>query len=58
MIVMITIRLSMNGESPMIEPVTGFRSGAPGISRQQGDHRHDRERGEERVAQAACLVLR
>ena len=29
---MITIRLSMNGESPMIAPVSGLRSGAPGIA--------------------------
>ena len=29
---MITIRLSMNGESPMISAVSGSRSGAPGIA--------------------------
>ena len=29
---MITIRLSMNGESPMTSPVRGLRSGAPGIA--------------------------
>ncbi len=27
---MITIRLSMNGESPMMSPVSGSRSGASG----------------------------
>jgi hypothetical protein len=27
-----TIRLAMNGESPTIAPVSGFRSGAPGGS--------------------------
>ena len=34
---MITIRLSMNGESPMMASVSGLRSGAPGIDRQQRD---------------------
>ena len=29
---MITIRLSISGESPMIRPVSGLRSGAPGIT--------------------------
>jgi hypothetical protein len=29
---MITIRLSMNGESPITEPVTGLRRGAPGMA--------------------------
>ena len=29
---MITIKLFMNGESPMIFPVSGLRSGAPGMN--------------------------
>ena len=53
---MITIRLSMNGESPMILPVSGLRSGAPGIAVSSAIDGEHGERRPQRVAQAARLV--
>ena len=53
---MITIRLSMNGESPMIFPVSGSRSGAPGMTVSSAIASEHGERRPQRVAQAARLV--
>ncbi len=46
----------MNGESPMIFPVSGFRSGAPGMAVSRVIDGEDGQRRPQRVAEAACLV--
>ena len=53
---MITIRLSMNGESPITRPVTGSCSGAPGITVSSAMATITRQRRPQRVAQPARLV--
>ena len=45
----------MNGVVPMMSPVTGSRSGAPGGSVNSRTSADEAEEGEERVAQAALL---
>ena len=55
---MITIRLSMNGESPIMSPVSGLRSGAPGIAVSSVITSDHAERRPQRVAQALRLGLR
>ena len=47
---MITIRLLISGESPMMSPVSGLRSGAPGGS---VSARHDGEHGDQRPQRPA-----
>ena len=53
-----TIRLFMNGELPMIAPVSGLRSGAPGGSVSSAMNGDDAEQPEQGEAQAALLVGR
>ena len=53
-----TIRLFMKGESLIIAPVSGLRSGAPGGSSSRPISTATRDQPAQREAQAAILGLR